>query len=94
MKFALMNYHYLRYPIEKFLDKAEDSPFDNIDLYCAAPQLNMFDYTLRSLIMLDKEISSRKLNIMALTPENCTYPINFCTQDNKGKQYSILSKSS
>ncbi len=46
MKFALMNYHYLRYPIEKFLDKAADSPFDSVDLYCAAPQLNMFDYTL------------------------------------------------
>ena len=89
MKFALMNYHYLRYPIEKFLDKAADSPFDSIDLYCAAPQLNMFDYTLWSLIRLDKEISARKLNVMAITPENCTYPVNFCTQDRTTRVNSI-----
>lgn len=89
MKFAPMNYHYLRYPIEKFLDKISDSPFDSVDLYCAAPQLNMFNYTLRSLISLDKEISARKLNIMAMTPENCTYPINFCTQDRTTRESSI-----
>ena len=34
MKFAPMNYHYLRYPIKKFLDKVERSPFNSIDLYC------------------------------------------------------------
>ena len=44
MKFAPMNYHYLRYPIKKFLDKVERSPFNSIDLYCSAPQLNLFDY--------------------------------------------------
>ena len=30
MKLAPMNYHYLRYPIKKFLDKVERSPFDKI----------------------------------------------------------------
>ena len=50
MKFAPMNYHYLRYPIKKFLDKVESSPFDSIDLYCSAPQLNIFDYSLSRLI--------------------------------------------
>ena len=85
MKFALMNYHYLRYPIEKFLDKAADSPFDSVDLYCAAPQLNMFDYTLRSLIKLDKEISARKLYI------SCK--LLHTGQDNERKQHPVLSKS-
>ncbi|SHO43822.1 sugar phosphate isomerase/epimerase family protein [Anaerocolumna xylanovorans] len=81
MKFAPMSYHYLRYPIAKFLDKVESSPFDSIDLYCCAPQLNIFDYPLSSLIDLDKEIRRRHLKVMAMTPENCTYPVNFCTQD-------------
>lgn len=30
MKFAPMNYHYLRYPIKKFLDKVERSPFNSM----------------------------------------------------------------
>ena len=49
MKLAPMSYHYLRYPITRFLDKVERSPFDSIDLYCSAPQLNIFDYSLSDL---------------------------------------------
>lgn len=52
MKLAPMSYHYVRYPIEKFLDKVERSPFDSIDLYCSAPQLNMFDYPVSRLLEL------------------------------------------
>ena len=63
MKLAPMNYHYLRYPVRKFLDKVADSPFDSIDLYCSAPQLNMFDYTLGTLLELDREIRERGLSV-------------------------------
>lgn len=89
MKLAPMSYPYLRYSLMKFLDKVADSPFDNIDLYCSAPQLNMFDYPLSRLLKLDKEINKRGLSIMAMTPENCVYPINFCTQDNSTRESSI-----
>ena len=81
MKFAPMNYHYLRYSLKKFLDKVEQSVFNSIDLYCSAPQFNIFDYSLFSLLELEKEIRRRDLSVMAMTPENCTYPVNFCTQD-------------
>ena len=89
MKFAPMSYHYLRYPIEKFLDKVEQSPFDSIDLYCSAPQLNMFDYPLQRLVDLEHKIRERNLSVMMITPENCTYPINFCTQDVITRESSI-----
>ena len=70
MKFAPMNYHYLRYPLKKFLDKVEQSVFNSIDLYCSAPQFNIFDYSLFSLLELEKEIRRRNLSVMAMTPEN------------------------
>lgn len=89
MKFAPMNYHYVRYPITKFLDKVESSPFDSIDLYCSAPQFNIFDYPLNRLLELDHEIRCRGLNMMAMTPENCVYPVNFCTQDTITRESSI-----
>ena len=76
MKFAPMNYHYLRYSLKKFLDKVEQSVFNSIDLYCSAPQFNIFDYSLFSLLELEKEIRRRDLSVMAMTPENCTYPVN------------------
>lgn len=89
MKLVPMNYHYLRYPIQKFLDKIEKSPFDAIDLYCSAPQLNLFDCTLGSILELKKDIRSRNLSVEAMTPENCTYPVNFCTQDRLTRESSL-----
>lgn len=89
MKLAPMSYHYVRYPIEKFLDKVERSPFDSIDLYCSAPQLNMFDYPVSRLLELDKSIRCHHLSVMAMTPENCVYPVNFCTQDTLTRESSI-----
>ena len=89
MKFAPMNYHYLRYSLKKFLDKVEQSVFNSIDLYCSAPQFNIFDYSLFSLLELEKEIRRRDLSVMAMTPENCTYPVNFCTQDRGTRESSI-----
>ena len=86
---APMSYHYVRYPIEKFLDKVERSPFDSIDLYCSAPQLNMFDYPVSRLLELDKSIRRHHLSVMAMTPENCVYPVNFCTQDTLTRESSI-----
>lgn len=89
MKLAPMSYHYLRYPITRFLDKVERSPFDSIDLYCSAPQLNIFDYSLSDLLALDKEIRRRHLSLMAMTPENCTYPVNFCTPERTTREASL-----
>ena len=81
MELLPMNYHYLRYPIEKFLDKVEALPFEKIDLYCSAPQINIFNYSLAKLIWLDKQIKKRHLKVDIVTPENFSYPINFCTSD-------------
>lgn len=89
MKFAPMNYHYLRYPLTKFLDKVERSPFDSIDLYCSAPQLNLFDHPLSHLLELDGELRRRHLTVTAMTPENCVYPVNFCTQDRITRESSL-----
>ena len=89
MKLAPMSYHYVRYPIEKFLDKVERSPFDSIDLYCSAPQLNLFDYPVSRLLELDRSIRRHHLSVMAMTPENCVYPVNFCTQDMLTRESSI-----
>lgn len=89
MKLAVMNYHYLRYPLSKFLDKVAASPFKFIELYLAAPQLNPFDYSLSRLISVDTEIRRRNLEVICLTPENCYYPINFASQEKDLRESSL-----
>lgn len=64
MKFAPMNYHYLRYSAEEIPGQVEQSVFNSIDLYCSAPQFNIFDYSLFSLLELEKEIRRRDLSVM------------------------------
>lgn len=32
---------------------------------------------------------SKKVSVMAMTPENCVYPVNFCTQDDLTRESSI-----
>lgn len=81
MKFTLMSYHYLRYPIRKYLDKMERSGLEWIDIYCTAPQLNTFDYSLSALLQLDRDIRDRHLRPYVLTAENCVYPVNLATAD-------------
>lgn len=89
MKFIPMTLHYLRYSTKKWLDKLERSPFDTLDLYMSAPQLNAFDYPLGDLIELDRELRRRKLSVYAITPENCTYPCNFGTQNRETRESSL-----
>mgnify|MGYP000922686869 CR=1 FL=1 len=81
MKFTLMSYHYLRYPLRAYLDKMERLPLDGLDLYCVAPQLNPFDYRLGDLIQLDRDIKARHLTPYVLTAENCAYPVNLATSN-------------
>ena len=82
MKLLPMNYHYLRYPLSKFLDFVESSPFiQEIDLYCAAPQLDVFHVSLKKLLDVDRELQQRDIQVNTMTPENFAYPVNFCTDD-------------
>lgn len=89
MIFAPMNYHYLHYPLIKFLNKVEKSPFNSVDLYCAGPQFNIYSYPLADLINLDKVIHARHLQVAVVTPENFSYPVNFCTLDRQTVEDSL-----
>ena len=64
MDFAWMNYHYSRFPMSKFFNKVTETPFNKIELFLAAPHLNVFDYPLRKLLEMDREIQKRKLEII------------------------------
>lgn len=81
MKLAAMNYHYIRYPLNYFLDHVEQSPLRYIEFYAAAPHLNIYTYTLNNLVQVKKAIKERNLEIVCLTPENCVYPVNLSSQD-------------
>jgi protein FrlC len=89
MKFAWGNYHYIRYSLDKFFDKVMQTPFSCIELYLAAPHLNVYDYSLQRLLDIDREINKRKLEIVCVTPENCIYPVNLSSQESDLRNASL-----
>lgn len=89
MNWIPMNLHYMRFSPRQYLDKLATSPFDAFDLYMSAPQLNAFDYPLGDLIELDRQIRKRNLQVYCITPENCTYPCNFATQNRETRESSL-----
>lgn len=89
MKLMPMDYQYLRYSTTKFLDKIANSVYDTVDLYLSGPQLNVFDYSLSQLLQLNRDLKKRQITVGAMTPENCVYPVNFCTQDRTTRESSL-----
>lgn len=82
IKIIPMNYHYQRYPLAKFLDYVQRSPFrKEIDLYCAAPQVDILHCSIKEILELDKQLTCRGLAINTMTPENFAYPISFSAKD-------------
>jgi fructoselysine 3-epimerase len=89
MEHVAMNFHYIRYPLSIFLDRVEHSLFKHIELYAAAPHLNIYDCTSADVSFVKKEIEQRKLKLVCLTPEQCVNPVNISIQDTNLRNSSI-----
>jgi protein FrlC len=89
MKFAAMNFHYIRYPLECFLDDAVDLGFRYVELWAAAPHLNIYDADGGQARRLKRELKARDLSIQCLTPEQCVYPVSLSIQDEVLRRSSL-----
>ena len=76
---SLMNIQYKYFPLTLFLDDAQRLGVENVELWGGAPHFYMEDMTYREIRAVDKEIRSRRLNLVCYTPEQCVYPINLAS---------------
>lgn len=82
IKIIPMNYHYQRYPLTRFLDYVQASPFGKeIDLYCAAPQVDILHCTVKEILEVEGQLTRRGIAVNTMTPENFAYPISFAAKD-------------
>jgi protein FrlC len=89
MKFAAMNFHYIRYPLERFLNDAVNVGFRDVELWAAAPHFNIYDVDGGQVRRLKREIKSRELSLHCLTPEQCVYPVSLSIQDEVLRRSSL-----
>jgi fructoselysine 3-epimerase len=84
-----MNFHYLHYPLDYFLDAMVKYEFEKIELWGAAPHLYVEDLSLAEVRGIKKEIDRRELEVVCFTPEQCMYPINLAAKESVIRERSV-----
>ena len=86
---AGMNCHYIKHSLDFFLDSMERQGFANIELWGAVPHYWEGCYDLAKVRELKKKIRSRGLNLVCLTVEQVTYPVNVAAKDEDLRRISV-----
>lgn len=84
-----MNFHYLHYPFEYFLDAMVHFEFQQIEVWGAAPHMYVEDLSIQDIRRIRGEIHQRELSVVCFTPEQCMYPINLAAKETEIRERSI-----
>jgi len=84
-----MNFHYLHYPLDYFLDSMVRYQFEQIELWGAAPHCYVEDLSLSDINRIKRNIVSRELRVVCFTPEQCMYPINLAAKEKEIRERSV-----
>lgn len=88
-RIAIGNYHYVRFHFTYFLDTAVKLGVKNIEIWAAAPHFCLDILDEKFLINTKKQIEERGLNVVCITPEQCSYPINIAAEELSLRKKSI-----
>jgi protein FrlC len=86
---AGMNIHYKYYPLEYFLDSMVNMQIQNIELWGGSPHFYVEDFSFSAIKKIRKDITSRNLNLVCFTPEQCIYPVNIAAREVYIRERSI-----
>lgn len=93
---VIMNIHYYFYTLEHFLDTMAELDMRTIDLWAGHPHLYLEDSKACAarVAQIQKEVASRSMKIVCLTPEQVRYPFNISSNDpevrRRGLDYLLL----
>ncbi|WP_337181600.1 sugar phosphate isomerase/epimerase family protein [Shinella sp.] len=78
---SVMNFHYVRHTLDRFLADVCDAGVSRIELWAAAPHFYIGDRTLADARALGRKVRGMGIDIVAFTPEQCIYPINISAKE-------------
>lgn len=88
-RLAMGNYHYVRYSFGYFLDTAVRLGMKNIEIWAAAPHFCLDTLDEKTITEVKRQISGRGLNVVCVTPEQCSYPVNIAAEEPALREKSI-----
>ncbi|MEN6313374.1 MAG: TIM barrel protein [Clostridiaceae bacterium] len=87
--YAIMNCHYVRYPVEYFLDSVKRFGFANIELFGALPHFYIEDVDDELIGRVTAGCRQRGLNIVSYTPAQGAYPVSISIDEKTARSRSI-----
>lgn len=87
--FAIMNCHYIRYPLSRFFDAMARHGFTDIELFGAIPHFYMEDVDDALIDRVLDECRARGLRIISLTPAQGVYPVSIAIREEQVRRRSI-----
>ena len=88
-RIAMGNYHYVRFHFTHFLDTAQKLGIQNIEVWAAAPHFCLDTLDEKLMRATKQQIEDRSLNVVCITPEQCSYPINIAAEERSLRIKSI-----
>lgn len=86
---SVMNFHYVRHTLDRFLADVCEAGVSRIELWAAAPHFYIGDRTLADARALGRKVCGMGLEIVAFTPEQCIYPINISAREPELRDRSL-----
>ena len=86
---SVMNFHYVRHTLDRFLRDVGDLGVNRIELWGAAPHFYTGDRTLAEARAFGKQVRAQGVEIVAFTPEQCIYPINISAREEALRDRSL-----
>jgi protein FrlC len=87
--FAGMNCHYLRYPLEHFLDAMQNLGIKDLELFATVPHFYLDDVDDEAVAALKKGLRRRNLNLICFTTPQAVYPMNIAVNKAKVRKRSV-----
>ena len=88
-RLAVMNCHYIKFPLEVFLDAVKRFGFDSIELFGAMPHFFMDDVDDALVEKVMKACKKRGLHIVSLCPAQGAYPMNIAIDEPQIRRRSV-----
>ena len=86
---AVMNCHYIKFPLTYFLDSVKRFGFDSIELFGAMPHFFMDDVDDELVEKVRRECQSRGIKIVSLCPAQGAYPMNIAIDEENIRRRTI-----
>ena len=86
---SIMNFHYVRHTMDRFLADVCNAGVSRIELWAAAPHFYIGDKTLADARAFGRKTRGMGLDIVAFTPEQCIYPINISAKEPELRDRSV-----